>query len=235
MIYFRKLFLLILFTGVLCGCSTTSTCPPTNCPANSCPTPQANLGSVSGQTIPAGTISEQQLYNNSIIVTCNNPQKLWEAIVSSVQKYFPIQHEDPCRQIGGIINGGYLSTGRVCGATIFEPWKKDSVGFDQRWESTLQSISRQARVRVIPQDSVSGVKNQFMIDIIVNKEIENVKHPLGSQISSGNSFLSDSRETFRDPILVPSDDGQWINRGRDPLLEQRILADIVDSIQQNCR
>lgn len=156
--------------------------------------------------------------------------QLWEAVVSAVSRYFPIEHEYPCRQVGSVVNSGNLVTGRQIGASVLEPWRKDSVGMQQRWESTVQTISRRAVVRVW-----SIGTNTYAIDVIVNKEIENNPHPDSSRTGAGNYFLSDSRRTFRDPIEIPSDSGMWVNKGRDPLLEQRLLADITESVRQNCR
>lgn len=193
-------------------------------------------GQATCQTCPAATVStcNAGLYNNTVIVTCCNPTVLWESLVTPVRKYFPIQKEDPCRQMGCIVSPGKLITGRTIGSSVFEPWKRDSVGIRQRWESTIQTISRKAVIDVAPQDFNT---NTYSIKVEVIKEIENNPHPDTSRTGQGNYFLSDSRRTFTDPIVSPEDETglTWIEKGRDPLLEQRLLAEIEQSIKRNCR
>ena len=165
-------------------------------------------------------------------VSCCNPIALWEAIVIPVRKYFPILSEKPCQQIGDIVNPGRLITDRTIGATVFEPWRGDSVGMRQRWEATLHTIARSADIRVSMID-----QNQYTIIVIVRKEIENGPHSSLSRNGQDNYFLSDSRRTFTDPLFNSENrnTNQWVFIGQDHLLEQRLLAEIEQSIRARCR
>ena len=193
-------------------------------------------GQAACQTCPASTVSTVTtgLYKNTVTVTCCNPTVLWEALVDPIRKYFPIVKEEQCRQMGNVVNPGKLITGRTIGSSIFEPGKGDSVGMRQRWESTIHTIARRAEVHVWPS---SAGPNSYIIEVVVTKEIENNPRPENSRIGQGNYFLSDSRRSFTDPIGAPEDENglRWINKGRDPLLEQRLLAEIEQSIRRKCR
>lgn len=232
----------ILFVFVTCsfvGCVGPGTASRSNCgipQTASCPSCSQNSvfrGQTPCQTCPTA-VSQYTggMYKNTINVSCCNPTVLWEAMVIPVRKYFTILKEEPCRQFNNVINPGNLITGRTIGATIFEPWRGDSVGRQQRWEATLHTIARRAEIRVWPIDL-----NTYTIEVIVNKEIENTAPVNMSRNGQDNYFLSDSRRTFTDPLFNSENQSsnQWSCLGRDPLLEQRLLAEIEQSIRARCR
>ena len=231
--------LLLFVTGFVAGCVGPDTAPRSNCgfQAASCPSCSQNSdfrGQTPCQTCPTSTVSQcgGGAYRNSVTVNCCNPMALWEAMVVPVRKYFPIRREEPCRQIGSVVNPGNLLTGRTIGATVLEPWRGDSVGMHQRWEATLHTIARSAEVRVWPID-----QNTYTIEVVVNKEIENTSPVNMSRNGQDNYFLSDSRRTFTDPLYNSENQtsNRWYCIGRDPLLEQRLLAEIEQSIRARCR
>ena len=158
---------------------------------------------------------------NSVTVVNNNPNGLWEGIVGVVGRYFPLEKEEPCREIGGVVTPGSLTTRSVPGASLLEPWKKDSIGFEQRLESTLQSIRRFALVRVWPTGT-----NAYSVEVIVQKELESMPYPMNSNKYVGSYVYSD---TARSPVAsgVDAPRSSWTNLGRDVLLEQKILREIA--------
>ncbi len=97
------------------------------------------------------------------------------------------------------------------------------MGTFNRWESTFQSIRRHATVRVIPD------VNGYLVEVIVEKELEDLPKP--EKATAGAAAFSDTLN-----ITLPSDrmegvsrmrtSHRWISLGRDPALEQRMLADI---------
>ena len=237
----RTLFavLLLLGIGLLVGCVGPDTAPRPGCgvqtaACSSCSQSSDFRGQAPCQTCPTSTVSQCTggIYRNTITVTCCNPALLWEAMVIPVRKYFTIYSEVPCQQIGCCVQQGTLTTNRTIGATIFEPWRGDSVGRQQRWESTLHTIARHAVINVAYQDH-----NQYSITVVVYKEIENTKPVNMSRNGQDNYFLSDSRRTFTDPFFNSENQSsdQWSYIGQDPLLEQRLLADIEQSIRARCR
>ena len=161
---------------------------------------------------------------NSVTVNSSSPLGLWEAIVGVVGRYFPIEKEEPCRDIGGEITPGSLMTRPTPGASLLEPWKGDSVGYEQRLESTLQSIRRFALVRVWPIGN-----NSYSVEVIVQKELENMPYPMNSNKYVGSYVYND---TVRSPSnLADAPRSSWTNLGRDVLLEQKILREISSAAQ----
>ena len=233
-------FLFLFVTGLFVGCVGPDTAPRSSYgvqQAASCPSCSQNSdfrGQTPCQTCPTSAVSQYSggAYRNSITVTCCNPMALWEAMVIPVRKYFSILREEPCRQINNVINPGNLVTNRTIGATVFEPWRGDSVGARQRWEATLHTIARRAIIKVWPND-----QNSYTIEVVVNKDIENASPVNMSRNGQDNYFLSDSRRTFTDPLFSDENQSsdQWVCIGRDPLLEQRLLAEIEQSIRARCR
>lgn len=116
---------------------------------------------------------------------------------------------------------GVIETAWRGGSGLLEPWHGDSVGVSNRLESTLQSIRR--RVVVLLQSSAN---NTLVLTVRVDKEIEDVPG-LAANYEGGATF-SESQPLNRDLSQVVGQTGpsRWISLGRDPLLEQKILAEI---------
>jgi hypothetical protein len=130
------------------------------------------------------------------------------------------------------VNEGRIESRPQVSATYLEPQRRDSTGFYNRLESTLQSIRRRVVMRVIPTEG------GYLVDVAVYKELENVPRPLlGTQGTS--TFRSETRP---DQIVADIDDtadiGQpvlnvnWIPEGRDPVQEQVILAQVCKRFGQ---
>ena len=147
------------------------------------------------------------------------PQFLWLQVVDTVDDYFRIKTEQPLNGIDGSLETTY----RV-GATLLEPWNRDSTRGFERLQSTLQSIRRKAIVKVHSQTGGHS------IEVVVLKEIEDVDH---SQGASEGSIASrhDGTVTRSDQIFTgePTTLG-WIPLGRDTSLEQVILNEILDRV-----
>ena len=167
---------------------------------------------------------------NPLLLCVPNHELVWEGVVDVVSDYFRIEREDPVRLLGGTLTEGRIDTFPKPGATLLEPWEHDSVDSYERLESTLQSIRRRAVVKVIPAQN-----GGFWVEVAVYKELENVRQP--EHATAGSA-------TFRNDVAVPRNDllpnsnvtpkqpgGAnlgWIPRGRDTLVEQRILGQILD-------
>lgn len=159
-------------------------------------------------------------YPNPIFVAAKDPQVLWETLVDVVDDYFEIEREEPIRQFDTVLTSGRIDTFPKIGATILEPWHKDSVDRYARWEATLQSIRRRAEIRVDPRDG------GYWITVLVFKELEDVGQPLAATTSSA-TFRNDSSLTrVVSPIGEQQTHAGWIPMGRDTALEQRIIEAI---------
>jgi hypothetical protein len=145
----------------------------------------------------------------------------WDQISDVVDDYFKIAREQRVRRTGDVWTEGRIETVPLDGATVLEPHRKDSVGSFNRWESTFQSIRRRATVRVIPDP------NGYLVEVIVLKEMEDLAKPekatAGPAAYSGELQMPSHR--LEDYVRTHTS-LRWIPMGRDPALEQRILADI---------
>ncbi|MCS7239499.1 MAG: hypothetical protein NZ899_14715 [Thermoguttaceae bacterium] len=157
---------------------------------------------------------------NPLTVASRDPYVVWETLVDVLNDYFEIEYEEPVRISDGVITEGRVDTYPKVGATLLEPWRKDSVGRYERWYATLQSIRRRATAQVAP--SPQG----FRIYLTVVKELEDV--PPGGASHQPASFRNDSSLTrVSGPTGAAPASGGWIPAGRDFLLEQRILNELA--------
>jgi hypothetical protein len=166
----------------------------------------------------ATTGATKTVGDNPIIVPSNDFEAVWNATVVVVDQYFDIASEDRIQR--------KIVTQPKIGATLLEFWEGDSVGFQERLESTLQSIRRVAFVTIIPAPTGEG----WMVRVEVRKELEDLLQPdrqsIGRAVFNNQFPVSRTREVVG-PVQAPS---YWIPRGRDPKLEQAILAQIRASL-----
>jgi hypothetical protein len=158
---------------------------------------------------------------NPIMVPVVDENLAWDQIADVVDDYFKIAHEQRVRRSGEAWTEGRIETAPLTGATVLEPNRHDSVGTFNRWESTFQSIRRRATVRVIPDP------NGYLVEVIVEKELEDLPKPekatagpaaIGALTTLPSKRLEEITRTHSSP--------KWIPLGRDPALEQVMLADI---------
>ncbi len=152
--------------------------------------------------------------SNPIQISGSNQDVVWERVVDTIHSYkFPIARENKL--------DGRIETEYKVGANLLEPWHGDSVGFDNRLESSLQSIRRRVFVSVTP------IEGGYLLGVEAFKEIEDV-HTQTSSAPGGATFQQDL--SLRRDLNLVQERGKtpgWIPLGRDPALEQ----DILDSLQ----
>lgn len=159
-------------------------------------------------------------YQNPMLVPTCEPECVWETVADVIDDYFRIEREEPARLVGNMLTEGRMDTFPEVGSTLFEPWRHDSADAYEKIECTLQSIRRYAQVRVVP---ASG---GFWIEVAVFKELEDVAHPAHASAGSA-TFRNDSSLTRVVSTVGEQEINQgWIPMGRDPALEQRILAQL---------
>jgi hypothetical protein len=163
----------------------------------------------------------QSLGPNPIAVPVTNEEVAWDQIADVVSDYFIIAREQRARREGDLITEGRIDTAPQTGATWLEPYRKDSVGSFNRWESTFQTIRRRAIVRVIPDPT------GYLVEVIVEKELEDLPNPekatAGAAVFRGEDSLPSQR---LEDVSRTRPSPRWLQLGRDPLLEQRMLGDI---------
>lgn len=146
---------------------------------------------------------------NPVFVRANNPEEAWERTVDVVHDYlFEIEREN---KLGGVIETRYKT-----GASMLEPWHPDTVGAENRWESSLQSIRRKAFVRFTP------APGGYLVGIEAVKELEDVSK--AANFAGGATFLDNSAlQRDLNPVVGQATPSGWINKGRDEDLEQAML------------
>jgi len=157
---------------------------------------------------------------NPMRVPPGDKDVLWDTVVDVVDDDFTIDREVRVRQEGEVLTEGRIDTFPEVGSTIFEPWRGDSADAYEKVESTLQSIRRQALVRVVPTG------DGYLIDVTVFKELEDVRRP--ERATAGAAlFRNDTpKPGKREPVGERVSALGWIPLGRDTALEQRILSKI---------
>jgi hypothetical protein len=113
---------------------------------------------------------------------------------------------------------GTIETEYRVGSGVLEPWHHDSVGLENRLESTLQSIRRRMIVTVTPAPGGHWVSVEAL------KELEDL--PGLAANSPGAATFQESRPLQRDLDVVVGQTAPsgWILLGRDVLLEQDYLC-----------
>ncbi len=164
---------------------------------------------------------QQQPIGNPLIVVTNNEELVWERAVDVIHDFnFEIEREN---RLGKVIQ-----TAPKVGASLLEPWHKDAVGFSNRLEGTLQSVRRTVQISMQQQEQGGG----FVVTVAAYKEIEDL--PGLAANSPGAATFQESQPLNRDlnPVVGQSAPSLWIPAGRDPLLEQAILAKLHAAYSQ---
>ncbi len=152
---------------------------------------------------------------NPLVVQTTNEDLVWDRMVETLEDFqFPILSEN--RQTRKI------ETDYKVGASLFEPWHKDSVGFTSRLESTLQSVRRRVVVTLVPSQQQTG----YTVSVEAYKEFEDL--PGVAANSAGGATFLDNKPLDRDLNLVvgQSAPSGWMWAGRDYPLEQAIVGQL---------
>jgi hypothetical protein len=172
---------------------------------------QAGCASVSRLVAPPPAAA------NPLVIPSADFEKIWKASVAALDEYFDIASENRFSRT--------IVTQPQAGATLLEPWRSDSVGCEERLESTLQTIRRFARITVNPAPT-----GGWAVKVEVYKELEDLAKP--DRQAAGRAVFNNDFPVNRSREVVGSVPAplQWIPRGRDPKLEQAILQQIRDEL-----
>jgi hypothetical protein len=172
---------------------------------------------------------------NAVVIPPLDAELVWTKLVDVADDFFKVQSEQRVVFANGVPTEGRIDTFPQTGATVLEPWRGDSVGWDERWEATLQSIRRIATMRLTP-DSAG-----WRVEVVVNKELEYLPRPMRAT-TGGASFRNDDSlyrygtplptlgQQVGDqprPVASPTPNLGWIKLGRDPKLEQKMLERVL--------
>lgn len=149
---------------------------------------------------------------------------LWLQVVDVVDDYFRVAKEQPVQKNGRFLLDGRLETAYRPGASLMEPWRKDSTAGFERLQSTLQSIRRRGIVTVRP--TAEG----YAIEVVVQKDLEDTDRTQYATETTAGVRHDGSIVRMDDDVQDGPQTLGWIPLGRDTTLEQRILADIFGRI-----
>lgn len=148
-----------------------------------------------------------------LFVQTANEEAVWERTVDVLHDFqFQLAREDRLARV--------IETEYKVGSGCLEPWHKESVGWENRLESTLQSVRRKVRVSLVPGDRGGG----YVVAVEAFKELEDLPGIAGN--SPGAATFLESAPLQRDlnPVVGQSTPSGWIPVGRDPALEQALLV-----------
>lgn len=154
---------------------------------------------------------------NPLLVATQDQELVWERAVDVLHDYqFEIGRENRV--------GRTIETLPKVGSGLLEPWHKDSVGFTERLESSLQSIRRIVVLSLQPDDAGRG----YLVSVTAHKEIEHLTGVAAN--SPGAATFSENTPLIRDlnQVVGQSSPSQWVPLGRDFVLEQAILNRLRD-------
>jgi hypothetical protein len=150
---------------------------------------------------------------NPIFVPARNEDAAWERTVDVVHDYFDIAREN--RILGS--QPGIIETTYKIGASVLEPWHRDSYGLDNRLESTLQSIRRKAIISLTPADG------GYLVSVEVFKEIEDLPGVANTTVGAATFHQQAPLRRDLDLVTGQSSPSGWVPLGRDQVLEDEIL------------
>lgn len=161
---------------------------------------------------------------NPLAVPLVPRELVMDEVADEVDDYFRVLREQRIRLTDNILTEGWIDTEPKIGSTLLEPWRNDSSPGFELAHSTLQTVRRWARVRVIPNGY------QYLVDVKVYKELEDLLEPENATTSSRTYGYDSSLYQDRNAPLISPPNRGWIPMGRDFALEQRILANIQQRI-----
>jgi hypothetical protein len=161
--------------------------------------------------------SPRPVASNPLLVPSTDFENVWKKTVAVVDKYFDIQSENRLSRT--------IETQPQMAATVLEPWALDSVRVEDRFEASLQTIQKRAIIQI--DNAPTG---GFLVKVEVHKFLEDMVKP-DRQAAGRAVFTNDFPVNRAREIVgpVPARLG-WIDQGRDPYLEQAILAGLRDAL-----
>ncbi len=205
--------------------------PPTAQPDPFAPLPDGTVIGSAGPVLPGPPPAP----GNAVVIPPIDAEVVWLKLVDAADDYFKVRSEQRVVFSNGVPTEGRIDTFPQTGATILEPWRGDSVGWNERLESTLQSIRRVGTLRMSPDP------NGWRVEVVVDKELEFMPRPMRATTGGATFRNDDSLYRYGSPmptlgqqvgdqprpVAAPTPNAGWIPLGRDPLLEQRILGKLL--------
>ena len=182
-----------------------------------------------GLDVDVGVHQAANAIPNPLAVPLLPRDVVMEQVSDELDNYFKIKREERVRLSNNILTEGWIETHPRIGSTLLEPWYSDSSAGFEKLQSTLQTIRRFAKVRIIPREDV------YQIDLKVYKELEDLPKPQHATASGTVIRYDNSVDIDRNEIIDYQRTRGWIPLGRDIILEQRILANLKERLDLACQ
>ena len=159
--------------------------------------------------------------SNPLYVRANNEEIVFERAVDVLHRYhFEVARENRLAH--------QIETRPRVGSGVLEPWHSDSVGVDNRLESTLQSVRRRVFVNIVPDQANGG----YLVAVEAHKELEDLHGIAGN--STGAATFAALTPLDRDlkPVVGQIGTSEWVPAGRDGSLEQSLLQSLSSAYSQ---
>jgi hypothetical protein len=179
-----------------------------------------------GPDLQAVPFAQPAALGNPLFVPITDPQCISDMTAEVIDDYFRIAKEEPVRLIGNTLTEGRIETMPEISPTLLEPWRKDTASYDQRLDNTLQTYRRRAVVRIIPAE------NGHWLDVAVFLELADLPKPEHASSGAATFRYDSSFSRVENPVGGEAAPQGWIPKGRDPVLEQRILGHLQYQAQE---
>ena len=153
----------------------------------------------------------------AVVLRTQNSEAAWEKTVSTLHRFgFRTAVENKL--------DGTIETRYVVGSGTQEPWRRDSVGFANRLEDTLQSTRRRVVATVRPAGGFDQAGGGYEVRVRAFKEQEDVRGVVAN--TTGGATFQNRNPLDRELQAVNGQFGPsaWVPLGRDPALEEAIVA-----------
>lgn len=142
--------------------------------------------------------------------------QFWEAIQDTFRRYrFRLDRVDR--------RAGVITTMPVASQHFLEFWRHDVDTRDDLWEATLNPMRRWVELSV-----VRGPDNAWeRLSIVVHKERLASPDRQFNSTGAAYQYFSDSLPSTTGLVQVTAEHDQWLDQGRDPAMEDRLLRAIL--------
>lgn len=142
--------------------------------------------------------------------------QFWDAIQETLRRYrFQLDRVDR--------RAGVITTMPVASQHFLEFWRHDVDTRDDLWEATLNPMRRWVELSV-----ARGSDNAWQqLSIVVHKERLSSPDRQFNSTGAAYQYFGDSLPSTTGLIRVTAEHDQWLDQGRDPAMEDRLLRDIL--------
>ena len=146
--------------------------------------------------------------------------RIWEAIAETLRQHrFPLDRVDR--------RAGVVTTMPVVSQHLLEFWRHDVDTRADLWESTLNPIRRWVEVSVGPGEDRSWQQ----LAVVVHKERLSSPDRQFNSTGAAYQYFGDSLPSTTGPARVTAEHDVWLDEGRDPAMEERLLRMILGLVR----